>query len=261
MKQFIQHHRQPPHCNNRLPAFCSPAAPARLLLCALLLLCAAGCGGPVELDADLREVRISVEESVIRGYSPQIYVHPQDAPQRELTAVMMPFYVMQSMDNPFHYGKEVSKVFWQTWLQDEVFKTFEFLDTPAWPGEKAGIAQARSMGADLAVGGEITTFLSGGTLGDSELALRLKIYDAHTGALIWSISHAGRLNQRGTQDYLFFTKTSKLPYEPIYAITLALAHDMAKPIKKWMEDFRKKDREAKEAEKEAREAEEAEKSE
>ncbi len=255
MKPFIPHLHQRRRCNNPWSAYRLAILSARLLLCALLLINAAGCAGPVEVEADLREINVNVEEAVVRGYSPQIYVHPNDAPQRELTAVMMPFYMMQSIENPFHYGKEVSKIFWQTWLQDEVFKTFEFLDTPSWPGEKAGIAQARSMGADLVVGGEITTFLSGGDLGDSQMAVRLKIYDAHSGALIWSIAHAGRLNQRGTQDYLFFKKTSKLPYEPMYAITLALAHDMAGPVKDWMERFRKKEREAREAEEEAREAE------
>ena len=62
-------------------------------------------------------------------------------------------------------------------------------------------------------------------------------------------------NQRGTQDFLFFKKTSKLPYEPMYAITLALAHDMAKPVKQWMEKYREKEQEAREADEAAREAE------
>ncbi len=254
MKPFIQHLRPLPRCSRQLSASRLLSFSTTLLLGALLLACVAGCSGPVEVEADLREINVNIEEAVVRGYSPQIYVHPKDAPQRELTALMMPFYMLQSMENPFHYGKEVSKIFWQTFLQDEVFKTIEFMDTPAWPGQKAGIAQARSMGADLVIGGEITNFLSGGDLGDSEMAVRLKIYDAHSGALIWSISHAGRLNQRGYQDYLFFRKTSKLPYEPMYAISLALAHDMAQPINDWMEKFREKDRERKEAEQEAREA-------
>ncbi len=212
--------------------------PLVLLLMGVLAL-AQGCG-PVELEADLREVRVEVEEFVMRPTNPRIYIQPKDHPDRELTALFFPFRMKQSMSNPAHYGREVGRVFWEVWLENKVFPVMEFYSKHTWPGGDAAVAQGRAKGADLVVGGDITHFISGGDLGDSQVAMHVEIYDAHSGALIWSMSHAGEMKNRGKQDFLFFTKTSTMPNDPMYAIVYALADDMAKPVLDWMAPVRKK---------------------
>ncbi len=200
-----------------------------------LALSTAGCYGPVEVDADIGSTaNVSVEEFVERPWQPQVFLHPQEkSPPRPLNALFFPFRLRQSMGNAGFYGREIARMFWQTWLREKVFPAVEFMENSAWKGGAAAVAEARARGADLAVGGEITQFMSGGTVGDSNLAIRLEIYDAVSGALIWSVAHAGQMRNRTTQDYILFTKTSKLPADPLYAITSALAWDLSKPVKEW----------------------------
>lgn len=213
-----------------------------IITCAWAALCMAtlfGCG-PVELEGDIREINVDVEEFVHRPWSPKVYLRPKDHPDRELTALFFPFRMSQSMQDPIHYGREVGRVFWEAWLQEKVFPVMEFYERRPWPGGDAAVAQGRAKGADLVIGGQVTHLIAGGDLGDSQVALRLEIYDVHSGALVWSMSHAGEIKNRGMQDYILFRKRSAMPNDPIYAITFALAMDMSDPVLKWMEPVREK---------------------
>lgn len=198
-----------------------------------------GCG-PIELEADIREITIEIEELVHRPTSPMIYVRPKGSPDRELTALFFPFRMQQSVQDPFHYGREVGRVFWQVWLQEEVFKVMEFYNKRPWPGAEAAVAQGRAKGADLVIGGDVTHFMAGGDVGDSRVALRLQIYDVYTGAMIWSMSHSGEMINRGKQDFIFFQKKSSMPNDPVFAIIYALAYDMSGPVNRWMQPVRDK---------------------
>ncbi len=221
-----------------MPHSCQPI---RVLLACLLLLSFGlqGCG-PVEIKADIQEITVDVEEFVYRPYKPKVYLQPKDHPDRELTALFFPFRMQVSLQDARHYGREIGRVFWQVWLSEQVFPVMEYYDKRPWPGGSAAVAQGRAMGADLVVGGDVTQFLAGGDLGDSQVALRLEIYDVHTGALIWSMAHAGVMKNRGTQDYILFRKRSAMPNDPIYAIVHELAWDLTKPVLRWLEPVRGK---------------------
>lgn len=210
---------------------------ASLLACLSLL---PGCG-PVELEGDIREITVEVEELVHRPINPMIYVHPKNSPDRELTALFFPFRMSQNVQDPFHYGREVGRVFWQVWLQEKVFPVMEFYSKRSWPAPEAAVAQGRAKGADLVIGGSVTHFMAGGDVGDSRVALTLQIYDVHSGAMIWSMAHSGEMINRGKQDFIFFSKKSSMPNDPIYAIIYALAYDMAQPVMKWMEPVRERE--------------------
>jgi len=208
---------------------------AVLALVALLPAC-----GPVELEGDIREITVEVEELVHRPSNPMIYIRPKGHPDRELTALFFPFRMQQAVQDPFHYGRQVGRVFWQVWLQQEVFKVMEFYNQRPWPGGDAAVAQGRAKGADLVIGGDVTHLMAGGDVGDSRVALRLEIYDVYSGALIWSMAHSGEMVNRGKQDFIFFSKKSAMPNDPLFAIIYALAYDMSIPVKKWMQPVRDK---------------------
>ncbi len=212
---------------------------AGLLFLALLsCVFAFGCGR-YGADADFGNgATLYIEDKVHSPLRPEIYLHPKDHPDRELTALMFPFRFQQNIENPLHYGREIGRIFWQVWLKEKVFPVFEYQQKRAWPGGEAAVAQARAKGADLAIGGDITLFMAGGDYGDSRLALRLEIYDAYSGALIWSMAHMGELKSEVLSDYLLFKKKVTMPSDPIYAIVVKLAEDMSRPISSWMQPVR-----------------------
>jgi len=207
-------------------------------VCLLVLSLLAACA-PAKMEIDVSDGPIiQVEELVERSWQPQIYVQPEDSPQRPLTAIIYPFRMRQAMKNPVHYGREVARVFWEVWLKQRVFSVFEFGESNPWQGGDISVSAARAKGADLAVGGEVTHMISGGDFGNSQLSVRIEIYDTSSGALIWSISHAGLLVNRGTQDWIIFTKKSRLPNDPLFAIGYSLALDISKALNKWMEPIK-----------------------
>jgi hypothetical protein len=212
--------------------------PCRSLAILSLLLLLFSCA-PAKIDLDVPDrAVIRIEEIVERSWKPQIYVQPEDSPQRPLTAIVFPFKMRQAMKSPVHYGREIARVFWEVWLKQRVFSVMEFSENSPWQSAESGIAAARAKGADLAIGGEITHMLAGGDMGNSQLSVRIEIYDTASGALIWSISHAGILFNRGTKDWIFFTVKSRMPNDPLYAISFALALDISKSLNKWMEPIK-----------------------
>ncbi len=208
-----------------------------LLICSLLVaVAAAGCAGS---SADLTSTPIlQVEPPVTVAYAPQVYVHPVQYPERTLTAVFLPFRMEQAIRDSSHYGREIARLYYQTWLSKKMFPVMEFVESAKSQshgfGQSAAVAIARAKGADLAITGRVTRFLSGGSVGKSEMAIRLEIYDAHSGQLVWSLAHAGQMQNTFAQDYIFFFKRNNLPADPIYAITASLARNMARPIHKWL---------------------------
>lgn len=202
-------------------------------LVVLLGLMLSACGH-VDYQHDFSGIgELQVDEFVQRPDVPNVYVHPQDPPPRELTAIVLPFRMRQSMENSLHYGAEITRIFWQTWLKQQVFPALEFVENAPYRGREVAVTMARNMGADLAIGGEILSYMAGGSVGTSQVTLRVDVYEAYSGALIWSMEHSGLMQNQQVQDYIFFRKRSRLPTDPTYAIIQALAQDMAMPVRQW----------------------------
>lgn len=208
-----------------------------LLLAAFVAIASAsGCAGST---ADLTSTPIlKVEPPVTVAYSPQVYVHPKQYAERPLTAVFLPFRMEQSIRDSSHYGREIARFYYQTWLSQKLFPVMEFVeDAKAQAhgfGQAKAVAAARAKGADLAITGRVTRFMAGGSVGTSEMAIRLEIYDAHSSQLIWSLAHSGQMKDAFTKDYILFLQRSNLPSDPTYAITASIARNMAIPVKKWL---------------------------
>ena len=186
------------------------------------------------LEMDLSgKPTLYVDEWVNRPITPDIYVRPENAPLQPQAAVFFPFCVHQEMDNARYMGVELARVFLQTWLAERVFDTLAFAEDLTWSGPKQALEHVRGTDADLVVGGEITYLMFGGSAGETAISLRLSIYDAKTGDLIWSMAHAGRMRAGLTADYLVLDKKSRLPAEPVQAVIQALAKDLGRPVRNW----------------------------
>lgn len=210
--------------------------PARVTIFAFIAaLLVTGCG--VSADYDLGSTPVlSTEEWVQRPYEPSIYVKPAELPSRPLTAVFIPFRMQQSMEDGPYYAREVSRYVFEIWARERVFPVFEFLENERFTGQARAVALARSKGADLAVTGSVQQLMASGASGRSDLSLKLEIYDAYNGQLLWSMAHSGSMAAEFTKDYILFYKRSTMPADPLYAISASLGLSLSRPVKTWIEE-------------------------
>lgn len=209
------------------------AAFALALVAALgLAACTSSLGAGV--TADFANVpTVYVDQSVQRAWNPEIYVQPVAAPIEPLTAVLVPLRMRTHYSDTRVLSEELTRGIWNTWLKERVFPGLMMLEGEKWRGAKTVRYLPGAAGADLIIGGEVSHLMFGGTAGDTQLALRLEVYDASTGDLIWSMAHAGAMSAGLTQDYVLVQKKNRLPASPLLAVVQALAHDMADPLKNW----------------------------
>jgi hypothetical protein len=214
----------------------------RLFMLAALLMLATACGSiqstldnaPAVLDIDLAsQGTLYTNEWVHRQAEPQIMVRPQEPPDTPPRVLFVPFRMYQDMREGSAIAEQVSGIFWQSWLQQRTFEVLQFAPELAPFSPARGIAAGRAAGADLVVSGYVTRFIDAGTAGDSRLALQVDMYDTFTGELVWSMAHAGFMENTVKRDYLLFTQRNRLPAEPVWSIATVLAADMARPIKEW----------------------------
>lgn len=213
------------------------ALKAALLLAPVLFLTACA------VSPDLAQPpTVYVDEFVHRDFFPQSTVTPASKPMVPQTALFFPLANRLGMRDAAHVSKELSRVFWGRWLNLKVFDTLPFAENEPWKDPAAAVARARAAGFDLAVGGEFTYLLFGGSTGTSTVALRLDIYDAASGELLWSMAHAGTMSADLTRDYFILAVKNRLPAEPVTAIVSALAEDLGKPVRdwNWFEDLERK---------------------
>lgn len=174
---------------------------------------------------------VLVDKQVHRPWLPQYHIEPQNAPIKPLNAVLVPFRMRQGYKNAKLISEELTRAFWQRWLQDKVFPTLAFAEGIQWRGPRTRVRIPQ--GADILIGGEFTQLAFGGTVGETAVALRIDMYDAVTGNLIWSISHAGSIDPGRVKDFIVADVKARMPSSPEYAIMQSLAGDMAGAIKRW----------------------------
>ncbi|MFV0421710.1 hypothetical protein [Oleidesulfovibrio sp.] len=218
------------------------ATMAALLLATILLL--SGCGSiqsksdnsPVGFDFDMASAGTLYLDAWVHRREAQVLVHPTMAPMTPPKAIFVPFRMNQDMREGSEVAEQISRMFWQSWLKQQTFESLQYSPQlmPFTPARS--IAAGRALGADLVVSGYVTRLLAGGTTGDSRLAVQLDIYDTVTGEMVWSMVHAGFIEQTTKRDYLLFTQDARLPAEPVWALATVLAADMALPIKRWQHE-------------------------
>lgn len=202
-----------------------------ILLIALLAMLGTLCSCAADFDMTGPGV-VYIDEGVDKS-DVQIYVHPVNHPMRPLTAVVVPLRIHQHLEHSAFLSRELTRSLWQRWLGDEVFPALTFAEDATWQGPEKAMHLTGAAHADLLIGGDITNVMFGGTQGATTLSIRLEIYDAATGNLIWSMAQAGQLSPGRTKDFIMFTQEARMPTEPIQAIMSSLGRDLGAPVKAW----------------------------
>ena len=185
------------------------------------------------VDFSLAGERTIYWDEWVRKGDPQVFVSPDRAAENPPTAVFMPLRITQKMEHANSVGYNLSRIVWQTWLQQGTLPIIEFAEgAPPYRPDLA-LAYGRQRKADLAIGGTINYFSDGGTVGDSAVSLSLEIYDVNSGNLLWSFGQAALMQSSKVNDYLLFATKSRMPSDPATACLTAAAGDLARMVRGW----------------------------
>jgi hypothetical protein len=205
------------------------AAPLHRLALVLLALGLCGCG----VEGKITDKSVLSIDNWARRNNPDIYVTPMHSPPTPATALMVPFQVTQDIPAAPELGEQITRIVWQTWTRDRVFPKLLYEPEMRLATSAQAVAAARRRGVDLAIVGKITYLMSGGTRGDSGVAFSFEIIDVKSGERLWSMAHAGTMETGLTEDYIVFARKTRMPTDPIYAITTTLAYDMGGTLINW----------------------------
>ena len=205
--------------------------PCALVLMLLAALALAGCAhvqplvtqqSTVYRDAPVEKSKLAMN---VRPKS-RLYDSPQ--------VLMYPFWIAQKTDNHLLIGREMARIFHQTWTGEEVFETLAFDPELVYRGPEQAVNVARRAGADLVVVGIIPYLYAGGSVDSTAITLQIRIYETKGGNLLVSMDQSARVNAKRTQDWVLFTIETRLSDSPIAEAIASIARDMAVPLKSWL---------------------------
>ena len=208
-----------------------------LCLClALLLIC--GCttmrGVDDHVDFDLASQTTIYRDQWVRQSPLEVHVRPREQATYAPKILFIPFRVTQPINSPNEIGYAAARNIYQTWLTMQIFPAMEFSgDSTPYRRDRA-VQLAKMRGADMVIGGFVTYIYAGGTAGDSQIALHVEIHDTHSGQLIWSMAQSGLMPASKTNDYLLFATKTRLPSDPIHAISKVIGVEMGKELQNWI---------------------------
>ena len=169
----------------------------------------------------------------VRRQPPQVYVRPNISPTRPPTALMTPLRITQEIRDPVSLSRNLSRTFWQGWLNQQTFSVLEYAYDAQPYDPKRALDLGKQKGADLVVGGYITHYLDGGHTGSSSVSVSIEIWETATGNLLWSLGQAGFLEYQRAHDFYLFQIRTRQPMDPPSAILQLLAEETGKLIHDW----------------------------
>ena len=202
-----------------------------ILLAALFTLAACA-----YVDPSLTDQTKIYTDTPVRKSSLQVAVHPRNKQFRPLTAYFHPFYVQQKSSDYEHVSRAISEIFHNAWMEERLFTVQEYQPGTLYEGLNKALDTARRRGADLLILGMVPYFYDGNTLDDTAITIRINIYNAGNGDLLWSMVQSGRIEDRFPDDYIYFRHEFRLPQGPFNKIVRSIAKDMAVPLKAWLPD-------------------------
>lgn len=215
------HHTPPSRI--RIPAF--------LLTATLLLGTLAACN--YVRPSITQQPEIATDAAVDRS-NLRIYVRPVDRLHTPIKALMYPMWIRESLPTRLELGRQMSRIFFDAWTERPVFPTLVLADKQTYRGRESALRDAGQRGADMLVLLTVPYLYAGGTVDDSAMTIRCDIYETQTGMLLHSMEQSGRIAFQRNKDWILWVTTTRLPDSPLYAITRAIAEDMAVPLRSWL---------------------------
>ncbi len=206
----------------------------KMLLALFALFSLSACSAVQEnTSGDIATGLTVYKDQWVRRSPPEVYVYPASGISAPPTVMMVPFRLTQPMNNADQISYGVSRVFWQTWSAMELFDYIEFCGEAGPFRRDVALNAARKKGAQMLIGGFVTHISPGGTVSDTTLSVQVEAYDVQSGLLIWSFGQGGLMPGPEMRDFIIFTTKTRLPGDPVHAISQALAVDMGKLIIQW----------------------------
>ncbi len=163
----------------------------------------------------------------------RVYVKPNISPAEPLRGLFVPLRVTQNISHHISIAKSISRQLWQVWLAQQSFAALEYDERAVPHRVEDALALARAKGANVLVGGYITHYLDGGTVGDSQVSIQMEVYEVATGTLLWSMGQGGSIDKQQAQDYFLLGVQARMPADPASLTARSLAYDMGKEILIW----------------------------
>jgi hypothetical protein len=214
----------------------SSASPLRFCLVLLFSLLFSACSASnptVNMTGDFSTPLQVQLNNWVRREPPQIYVRPNIAPTSAPTALMVPLRITQEIRDPVSLSRNLSRTFWQTWLNQKAFSILEYAYDAQPYDPRRALALGKQKGADLIVGGYITHYLDGGHTGSSSVSISIEIWECATGTLLWSLAQAGLLENQNAHDFYLFQIRTRQPVDPPSAILQLLAAETGEVVHGW----------------------------
>ncbi|MDE7469615.1 MAG: hypothetical protein K2M30_04950 [Desulfovibrionaceae bacterium] len=207
-----------------------------MLRCVLLVafvVILGGCGVRVDVIADASGPMLIKDTIQVKTSELQVSIRPSSAPKEEPRVVIVPIRMMHPIENAIDISKSITWEIWNVILQNEVFTHVEYASNKGVTSLQEALAYAREKQATVLITGVSNSFLDGGSVGTSRVALNLQMYDVSTGALLWSLHQSGELQARERMDYVVLQRQPVLPQNPIGTIIATLTYNMVQPVKLW----------------------------
>lgn len=207
---------------DRLPALLSA-----LLLCMLL-------GACNYVQPSVTQQTAIVTDAKVNRSQLHVYVRPADRLHRQVKVLLYPMWIRESIPARLALGRSLGRVFQDAWSEEPVFPALSMPDELVYRGRESALAEARRRGADLLVLPSVPYLYAGGTVDDSAMTIRCDIYRVSDGGMLVSMEQSGRVEFERNKDWVLWVSRTRMPDSPLYAITQAIASDMAVPLRSWL---------------------------
>ncbi|MEJ2070028.1 MAG: hypothetical protein P8X65_03650 [Syntrophobacterales bacterium] len=156
-----------------------------------------------------------------------IFVHPHSANLRMSRAGVL---IFRTAPDFAEVGPAFTRIFHQELQAKRTFAEVVYIPE-IYSTKEDAMSLAKRHNLDLLVLGEVPYYLDGGTVANSGLQVDLKVIDAKSGQLLWSISGSIKAVRRPIID-LWVVETRPYPTPPMGVLAARLAAKMAETLER-----------------------------
>jgi hypothetical protein len=159
--------------------------------------------------------------------SDRVYTHPGSQSLRAGRAGLMEFRTCPDFAD---VGPAFTQIFYRELLAKRAFADVVLIPKP-YSGKEEALSLAKRYKVDVLLAGEVPYYLDGGTVGNSGLQVDLKVIEAGSGHLLWSLSDSLKATRRPLID-LMVTETRPYPTPSMGTLASRLAGQLAAKLEK-----------------------------